>query len=245
MKKFARIVLSAAAWLAIWEAGALITGEELLLPSPKSVAFALVSLLSTGDFYLSVASSVLRVTAGLFAGIAAGLLVGAGIYFSKILRTFFAPAIGAVKAAPVASFIILLFVWFSTGRVVGITAFLIVLPIVSANVSSALGEAPSDLLEMGRAFGMKKINLLRYIYIPAAKPSFKAALRTGTGMAWKAGIAAEVICRPKTGLGTEIYNAKVYLDTPSLFAWTITVILLSVLFEKLFSLLLSGRKAHD
>ena len=46
-------------------------------------------------------------------------------------------------------------------------------------------------------------------------------------------IAAEVLGRPARAIGSQIYDSKIYLETPDLFAWTLVVILLSVLLERL------------
>ena len=58
-------------------------------------------------------------------------------------------------------------------------------------------------------------------------------------------MAAEVLCLPKAAIGTQVYYSKIYLETPSLFAWTFVVILLSLLLEKLIRHLLrvKGGKA--
>ena len=55
----------------------------------------------------------------------------------------------------------------------------------------------------------------------------------GIGFCWKSGVAAEVIGLANNTIGVHLYNAKVYLETPELFAWTVTIILLSVSIEKL------------
>ena len=72
------------------------------------------------------------------------------------------------------------------------------------------------------------------LYIPSLAPYFLAACKSSLGMAWKAGIAAEVLAVPKNAIGTELYYAKTYLETPTMFAWTLVIILLSIIFEKLF-----------
>ena len=63
--------------------------------------------------------------------------------------------------------------------------------------------------------------------LPAALPSTGAALSTAMGLAWKSGVAAEVIGIPTGSIGEKLYKAKVYLATPDLFAWTLTVVLIS------------------
>lgn len=54
------------------------------------------------------------------------------------------------------------------------------------------------------------------------------------GLCWKSGIAAEVIGLPENTIGENLYNAKIYLNTPDLFAWTLVIVVVSVLFERIF-----------
>ena len=63
-------------------------------------------------------------------------------------------------------------------------------------------------------------------------------MRTAVGFAWKSAVAAEVIGLPKNSIGTALYEAKIYLLTSDLFAWTLVIVILSALFEKVTILLL-------
>ncbi len=68
-------------------------------------------------------------------------------------------------------------------------------------------------------------------------PAFRSAAKLAVGMCWKSGVAAEVIGIPKGSIGRELYNSKVYLETADLFAWTLVIIILSIITEKLFLLI--------
>lgn len=70
-------------------------------------------------------------------------------------------------------------------------------------------------------------------------PYFTSALFTCSGLVWKAGIAAEVLCQPQTSIGTQLFNAKSTLETVDLFAWTTVIIIISLLLEKAVKVLLS------
>ena len=74
-----------------------------------------------------------------------------------------------------------------------------------------------------------------------------AAAATSMGLAWKSGVAAELFGLPDGSIGMELYRAKLYLDTPALFAWTLVIVLSSLICERLFSallrLLLGGKRA--
>ncbi len=92
---------------------------------------------------------------------------------------------------------------------------------------------------MAHVFNIKKAAILKHIYIPSIMPYFMAAAKTGMGLAWKAGIAAEVLTSPTYGIGTALYNSKIYLEITDLFAWTAVIIIISVILEKTFIWLVS------
>ena len=61
-----------------------------------------------------------------------------------------------------------------------------------------------------------------------------SACGVSIGLAWKSGVAAEVIAIPEGSLGEALYQSKVYFATEDLFSWTVAIVICSVLFEKLF-----------
>ncbi|NLA76412.1 MAG: ABC transporter permease subunit [Clostridiales bacterium] len=245
MKKALKYILTAAIWLGIWQALAtLAVREEILLPSIPATTSALYALVGEGGFWKSVLYSLARITAGFALGTAAGTALAVITSLSEALKIFFSPLMSIIKSTPVASFIILALVWLKSGNVPVFTAFLIVLPVIWANTATGIIQTDADLLEMSRAFGMKRSTVVFKIYIPSVLPYFSAAVKTAVGMAWKAGIAAEVICTASSSIGGGIYDSKVYLDTPSLFAWTIVVVILSIVLEKLIVKLIGQREGR-
>ncbi len=236
LKKAAIALAVAAVWVALWtaaSAAAKAAGVSLVFPSPLAVAKAFGALLAQKSFYVSCGRSMLRVLAGWALGMLGGTVLALATSASRVLRAFFGPALHIVKATPVASFIILALVVMGAGKVPAFTGALISLPVVWANLTEGFSAPDPKLLEMAKAFHMPRKNKIKYIYLPALRPYFTAAATTAMGFTWKAGIAAEVICTPKGSIGAGIYNAKIYLETPELFAWTLAVIGLSVLLEAL------------
>ena len=227
-----------AAWIGIWYVASEIVGMELLIPSPSAVLSAFSELLMEREFYLSCLGSLVKVLSGWAIGIFAGSVLGTLTHLSSVLRAFFQPMLHIIKSTPVASFIVLALVLMSSKAVPVFTCALITAPVIWANVAEGLSSPDKRLLEMANFFNMSRIKKISHIYVPSVLPYFSAAATTTMGLAWKAGIAAEVICSPKNTIGAGISDAKVYLETPSLFAWTITVIILSVLLEKIIGRLL-------
>ncbi len=230
----------AAVWLVVWELGSLAIGHELLLPSPVSVARSLARMVVTGEFWSSIARSMSRILLGYAMGAVGGIALGVLTSRWRAAAAFFAPAMSAVKATPVASFVILLLAWIRGANLSIAVSTLMVLPLVWQATHTGLGAADPQLLEMARAFGIGRIKVLRYIVLPPMKQQVLAALRTALGFAWKAGVAGEVIAVPSGTIGMHLYNAKVYLEMPDMFAWTAVIVLTSVLLEKLLVFLSRG-----
>ena len=86
---------------------------------------------------------------------------------------------------------------------------------------------------MAKTFEFSVVKKISLIYLPSVEPYFLASVITACGLGWKAGIAAEVIAKPKNAIGTFLNDSKVYLETTDLFAWTVVVILVSVILESL------------
>ena len=245
MKRPIKTLAAALFWGFAWQAAYLLLNRDILLASPLQVAARLLELSSLQSFWTSAGLSVLRVACGFVLGVVAGVILAALTSAFPFARVIFEPALTVIRATPVSSFVLLALIFLSSGPVPVLMAFLMVLPIVWSNVSAGISAADSDTLEMARAFGMGRGRMVRYIYIPSLMPYFIAACRTAIGLSWKAGIAAEVLGTPRFSIGTEIYNAKIYLETVDLFAWTAVVIILSLIFEKAFVGLISRFKRGE
>lgn len=233
-------------WVLVWAIVSFRVSNEFLLPDPIMTLKRLCELASQKAFWISAASSLSRILIGIVIAVFLGSL---GAVFSKLLSaadSLFAPLLTVIKATPIASFICLAYLWIKPSTLPIFITALIVLPIVWSNVASGIRSVDKELVEVAKIYRFSPTKKLVRIYIPSVLPYFLAACRSSLGMAWKAGIAAEVIAPTQNAIGTEIYFAKAYFETTDLFAWTITVIILSILIEKLFILGLSklSKKLH-
>lgn len=218
-------------WLVIWQAVAALVARELLLPGPFAVVERLWSLGGTADFWAGAGLTLLRVFGGFACGVVLAVLLAAWTAASRWADWVISPAIRVVRAVPVVSFILLVLLWVGRDQVPGVVAALMVLPVVWENTDRGIRQTDRELLELATAYHFGAGKKLRLVYFPSARPYLVSACRTGLGLAWKAGVAAEVLCLPKKAVGTAIYQAKLYLETADLFAWTVVVVALSLLLE--------------
>ncbi len=226
-------------WLLLWALAARLVGRELLLPSPLQVLRRLYELARGRDYWIMIANSLLRVLTGIVAATLLGVLLAMLTEYSAFARALLSPVMTLVKSTPVASFIILALVWLGRSVLPAFISGLMVLPVVWANVSAGIAGQDAGLLEMARVFGLSRARILRRITLPSVLPHFRAALRSALGLGWKAGVAAEVLTVPQRSIGRMIFESKLYLETTSLFAWTLAVVVISLLIERLVLRLVS------
>ena len=225
-------IWAVAAWLIIWQLVSMWIGQEILLVSPAAVFRRLLTLLPTGEFWSSVLFSVVRITGGFLLAAAAGVAgAGLAVKFRRV-EEFLRPFVLTIKA--IASFVILVLIWVPSRNLSVVISFLMVFPIIYTNVLDGEKQMDRKLMEMADVFDLSRPVRLRYLYLPQILPYFRTGCSVGLGLCWKAGVAAEVIGIPDNSIGEQLYQAKVYLNTPDLFAWTIVIVLLSFAFEKLF-----------
>ncbi len=232
MKKFFEHAAVLIFWLLVWTGISTAVGSELLVPSPVSVVLKIIALCQTKSFWLSVLTSLLRVAEGFLLGSVLGVLTAVLTAKSRLASVLIKPFLSVIKAAPVASFIILAVIWLNLGQVPVLTSMLVVIPAVWANAEKGILSTDEQLLTMARCFSVPKNKIFSGIYLPSVRPYFLAAVNSAMGMAWKAGVAAEVICPYRNSIGTALHDSKIYLETTELFAWTAVTVLLSVLLEK-------------
>ena len=219
----------------VWHIASVAVGQQILLASPAATLEALGALLGTGEFWGSVATSLGRILLGFFSAVVSGTVLAALAARFGLVRDLLAPFVQAIKATPVASFVILVLIWVPSRHLSVIISFLMVFPIIYTNVLKGIAQTDAQLLEMARVFEVSPWRRITRIYVSQALPYFQAGCSLALGLCWKSGIAAEVIGLPKNSIGEHLYEAKVYLDAPDLFAWTLVIVCISLVFEKVFN----------
>ena len=213
-------------------------GSELLLAGPAAVLVRLAQLVPTAAFWSTVGFSLARIAAGFAAAFVLGLLLGLAAHRWHALAELLAPAVSFLKSVPIVCVIVLLLMWVGSVRVSAIAVFLAVFPAIYFSVLEGRAAANPSLGELLRVMGVPGWRRFLADTWQQLLPYLVATCRNACGMAWKAGVAAELIGSPRGSMGERIYQAKLLLETGDLFAWTIVVVALSWACEKAFLALL-------
>lgn len=237
--KFLRIgenLLALVLALLVWLIAANYIDEPIILPTPQRVIYRFFTLFSDGGLFERIFFSLSRIALGFVGGLCVGLVLAILSSASHTVEVLLRPYLFTVKAIPVASFVVLALFWFSAEPIALVISFLMVLPIVYTNVLEGIKATDPAMLEMADVYRLNFRRRLVYLYVPTVKTPLLSACRIALGLAWKAGIAAEIIGIPDGSLGERLYLSKVWVETDTLLAYTLVIILVSLLFEKLVML---------
>jgi NitT/TauT family transport system permease protein len=244
LKEPALAVGSVLIWVFLWQIGATIANKSLTIkiPLPVEVLNAFCKNCLSSKFWEVVFRSVARIVSGFLLAVAVGTVGGmlAGHY--KIFKIFTSPILHLVRTVPVAAFIILAWLWIPSKMLPTCISFLMVLPIIWGHVDGGLSTIDNDLVEMASVFGYSKTKIMVKIKLPLIAPQLRAGCISGLGIAWKSGVAAEIISSPTGSLGALLSSAKTSINYEQVFAVTLMVVILSEILENIMKLLWKEQK---
>ena len=239
LKKAAGYVLSGVFWLSVWLILASIAANEFILPAPNLVFKRLFELARTERFWNTLGASFFRVISGVIIAITVAILSAIGAARFKTIHILLYPFNEVVKATPIVSFIFLAYIVFQKdiGLLPVFIVFLMVFPVVYSSMLNAIKNVDRELIEVASVFGCTWFEKLRYIWIPTVLNAFITSASTSLGLGWKAGIAAEALAASPNmvSIGTELANAKTFIETVDQFAWTVAIIVISMLIGLAFT----------
>ena len=236
-KNILAIISSILVFFIVWTVLAFFTHSELILPSPVEVLTKIISLWGEKTFWLALYATFLRCILSYVFSFLLAVFFGITFNLFPLFKTFMSFSFAIIKVTPVVSFILIAVFWFKTNTVPYFIATLMILPILTAGFTSAIGSVDSNLLEMAKVYALSKKQIIVSIYFPWILPLLKTPMLTAFSQTWKVVLAAEILCLPSKGIGSTLYEAKMHLETAEVFALTVSVIVLCFILENLFELL--------
>lgn len=235
-----RRLAACALWIGVWQAASLLLGSDLLLAGPLATLERLFAILLDARFAGIVWFSFSRVAAGFLLAFVLGVTLGFLAHRFPAFRELMAPVVLSFKSIPVACIVVLLLIWVGSRQVSGICVFLMAFPALYLSMVEALGQVDVRVSQMLEVFDVPAARRLLAHVWPSVLPYLMATSRNACGMAWKAGVAAELIGSPAGSIGERIYQAKILLETADLFAWTVIIVAVSYACEQGFLRLLQA-----
>lgn len=199
----------------LWEAGVaagVISGR--LMPPPSRIAATLIELSEGGELFRHIGATLWRVALGFLLGTAAGTLMGALAGYSTLVRRIVDPTLQGLRAVPSIAWVPLFILWLGIFEESKVTLIAVgVFFPVYLGVMGAFASVDRKIVEVGRIFRLKGLQLVRRILLPAILPAYVIALRSGLGLGWMFVVAAEFMGASE-GLGYLLVDGQ-QLGKPS------------------------------
>ncbi len=227
-------ILSVTLLIILWKISAVIIAADIILPTPEKVLLSIISVFNR-DLLNTLFATIERGFTGFLLSLFSGLIVGIFAGLNESFKSFMKPIISITRSTPVVSVILLALIWFNVDRVPVFVAFLMAFPIISGNIIEGMSTIDKNLLEMAKLYKVSAKSKILNIYIPSITPFIISASSVSLGIVWKAVVAAEVLSQPKWGIGTNLNEAKAFLITEEVFAWTAIALVSSSLTDRIFT----------
>ncbi len=226
-------ILSILLLVALWQVLYLTVGSDFIFPSVGATFTQMCALLTNGNFWLALLSTLGRVLLCVAIGFLMAVVVGTLSYAYKAVAKIIAPLMAIFRCAPTVAMMVICSIILPNSITPLIVGLLVVFPMLYASVNSALNLVDSELLQMCKLYNIPQKQRLKYLYIPTMLPYLLGELGATLSFTVKLIISAEILAYTYQSIGGLIQSANVYLDMPSLFALTI----LSIIFASLLDLL--------
>lgn len=225
--------------LLIWEGVSRFTHvSPLAFPSLGTIGNSLIQEIISGEILEQMAYSIGMIIIGLVIAAVAALMLSYLSLLSEVIDSFTDICISLFHPLPGIALLPLIILWFGTGSnaIYFIIIHSVLWPML-LNTKSGFKAVPEIYWKIGMNYEFSAPKILFKIFLPASLPFGLAGLKIGWARAWRAAISAEMvfgISGGKGGIGWYIFNKRVFMDTPGLFAGLVMIIIIGILIEDLF-----------
>ncbi|BBE30268.1 hypothetical protein OSSY52_04090 [Tepiditoga spiralis] len=207
--------------------------NPIILPDPFLTLHTLFNLMMNQSFWIQFFDTLLKSLLGFTLSILIGVPIGFASGINKKFKSFIRPIIMLFQGAPIVSYIAIIMLWFGIGFYTPMfVAFIVIFPTIVLNVSQGIESTDKKLLEMAKVYNIKKSDTIKFIYLGSVFPFIISTLKIVSGTLWKATVVGEFLGGSR-GLGYALSISKISLNTDEVFAYTLFLIIVGIIFERL------------
>jgi NitT/TauT family transport system permease protein len=216
--------------IAAWYVGAHFAGPRQL-PDPQAVALAIASEASSGDLFVNLGVTLLRVGLSFAIAMALGAAMGFAMGRSRLADRLGDPWLVVLLNLPALVIIVLAYIWMGLTEAAAIAAVALnKIPIAIVTVREGARSLDRGLDEMAQVFRMSRWARMRHVVLPQLAPYLAAAARSGLSLVWKIVLVVEWLGRPN-GVGFEIGVAFQLFDVTKILAYALAFVAVMLLIE--------------
>ena len=225
--------VSLALFVATWSVAAWLGDDPSILPAPWTVARLIASEGMSGELWVHLTATLLRVAAAFTLALLIGAAIGIALGRSTGLDRWLDPWLIVALNLPALVVIVLCYLWIGLSEAAAITAVALnKIPLVAVLMREGARALDPRLDDMGRVFAMPPVDRLRHVVLPQLAPHLASAARSGLALIWKIVLVVEFLGRPN-GVGFQIHLHFQLFDVGMVLAYTLAFVAVMLVIEAL------------
>lgn len=244
-KRVLKTMVAFCVWIIVWFLLELLLPESVAFAGPCDVAIRLFKDILSKPFWIAIFTTYSGIVAGFVAAVIIGTILGYLAYYFEGVDTFVTPVMDFFRYIPMITFTVLAIVWGSQTLLTVEVSIFLALPTVYRHTLLGLRH---DIGYGLHSIWKHKISIFRkidLIYRPATMPEYMVGCHRALNMCCKSGILAQFLGHAKHSVGSSLSTAMENLDVAGIFSWTIVIVILSVLLERIVIHILSLKIVNE
>lgn len=220
--------------------------ETLIFPSPYEVLLSFSSILSSKAFLLSVLNTVKAVFISFIIAFVPAMALGIISKFISPVYEIMDKISGIIRSVPSVAIILMALLLLPVSVTPVVICFFVIFPVLYTNIAEGLVNVDTKLLEMANVYRVSRKKIILDIYFPSLRAFLTAGIRSALGLSFKIMVTAEVFnFINQYTIGAQMYMHRIQIDIAGIIAWTVIVIVISLLFDYLIKIVLGRRSFND
>lgn len=219
----------------LWFILSLSINNENVIPSIPKVAISLVDILKVGNSYIMILSTILKLIGTVIISLVIAALLASLSLLSTRFTYFLKPLIIIMRTLPVAAMIMILLVVFFRQNVryqgTMVVSSFVIIPVMYEGILAGFKGIDKSIKDEVKLISNSNIKTIYYINLPLALPYIFVSIIQSLGLGLKVMIMSEVIMLPTNSIGKAISEYASWGELDDVFAWSIILLILVVLFD--------------
>lgn len=219
----------------IWVGSSLIINNTLVLPSIKDVFLALKKILLSGNTYLVLIMTFLKLILVMVISLVIALTLALLAYKTKVFGSFIKPFMVLFKTVPIIAIILFFLIAFGRNLSPYIMTAIVVIPIMYEGLLTSINSISQELIDDLKTLSNNNWIVLKNFYLPLILNFILMTIIQSFGMGLKVIIMGEFISQPNNTIGYILQLERSSLNSATILAWSIILMIIVLIIEILMT----------
>lgn len=233
-------LFSIAGLVVIYEFVAHSLNKSVIFPSSLEVVQELFRICQSSTFMIIILATLCKTLITFSIVLILSLVFGIVAGYSKLVQSLLSPLITLLRTIPTVSFIIIFLIWLGSELGPIFIVWLVVFPILYELILGAMNTVNMDLRDVCLLFGSTPLEKFKALYYPQVIVALNSGIQATLGLSFKVMVMAEVMSQSRIGIGQALNYEKTYLNMAGVFAWSIVLVLIVLLFDWVIGMVIRG-----